>query len=331
MYIKFGALMDTREIYEILKPLINDMTFSGEERHIEMLSRIFGTGLNSPVSLLEGFLAEETDPKLRADIAKIMGQLETPEILTPLQNLLSDPDERVRANAVESMGMVKDPKVVDLLTSMLKDSNNRVVANAAMALWRMGGLRMLNLLEDLLENAPDTMTRASAAFALGEIGCIQAAPHLVKALHANSDDIVVINILKGLGKTKDQSQAEKLWEYAIGRNQKYKRAAIEGLTNLGSADKIETFFDMLETEEDPETAETIGKCIGKVLKIEMVKFVAMAITLTRNHRVHARLAAVKILDVLGEPALKDYLRKAMDDTESTVAEAAATALSRTRS
>lgn len=323
--------MNTREVYEILKPLIDDMTFSGEERHIGMLTKVFGVGLNFPVSMLGDFLKVETDPKLKARIALILGKFETSEILPHLEKLLRDPDERVRANAVESIGVVKDPKVVDMLTPMLKDSNNRVVANAAMALWRMGGLRMLNLLVELLESAPDTLTRASAAFALGEIGCLQAAPHLLKALMSNTDEIVVINILKALGKTGDQSQAEKLWEYAFVRNLKFRQAAIEGLMNLGSTDRLETFFDMLDTEEDSGTAAVIGKCIGKLIKIEMVRCVAMAVSLTKNHRPHVRLAAVKILDSLSEPALKDYLRYSLGDEDAKVAEAASAALSRTQS
>ncbi|PKK88723.1 MAG: hypothetical protein CVV64_17530 [Candidatus Wallbacteria bacterium HGW-Wallbacteria-1] len=302
--------MDQREIYEKLRPLIDTMTFSGEERHISFLSRIFSTPMEDPVILLVELAEVETDPMIKSKVVMAMGDFADKRFIASLKRFLADDDDRVRANTVESLGKIKDPAVVNLLTPMLEDSNNRVVANSAMALWKFGGLRMLNTLVEMLEKGKNEKIQASAAFALGEIGGMQVVPHLMKHLDS-PHEMVRTNILRALGKSGDEKMLPSIKANIYSQNMKIRESALEAIGKFTARTATEILVEALEVPENQNIIETIIRGLANSLKPEMVELIPQIVVFLKDEKETLRIAAARIIGNIGEPALIPSLKSAL--------------------
>lgn len=157
------------------------------------------------MAFLHSLFQKDNSEKIRAMIIATMGLIGSPQDVHIVKCGLEDKDPRVRANAIESLDLISsDDEAVEFVVPFLQDFNNRVKANAAMYLWNKGGLRMLSLLEKMLKENPDHWHRASAAYALGEIGNLQAQRILLENI-LDDESVVRTNIIRALGKIGDKS------------------------------------------------------------------------------------------------------------------------------
>jgi len=321
--------MDQREIYEKLRPLIDTMTYSGEERHIVFLSRIFSTPMEDPVVLLAELGEVEQDPKIKSKVVMAMGDFADKRLIVALKRFLADDDDRVRANAVEALGKIKDPAVVNLLTPMLEDSHNRVVANAAMALWKFGGLRMLNTLVEMLDSGKNEKIQASAAFALGEIGGMQVVPHLLKHLDSPYE-MVRTNILRALGKCGDEKVLPSLKANIYSQSGKIRSAALEAIGKFPVYSSAEILIEALEDQGNANIIPTIVDSLKDSLKPEMVTLLPQIVVFMKDENTAMRCAAAKILGNLGEPSMIKFLDQLRKDEDPEVARVAWEAMEKLR-
>ena len=201
------------------------------------------------VSSLTALLGRETDPHVRATAAIALGSTRQRKALPALTNLLKDEDSRVRANAVEAIALMGDPATVSILTPLLEDENHRVKANVAMALWQFGGLKMLNVLKRMLKTGDDKWKRASAAYALGEIGGFQTMATLISALDDRSAE-VRRNVISSLGKMGAVEINKELIPFLSDDDPHIRASTLEALCDLNSERNIDSILHQAKVEKD---------------------------------------------------------------------------------
>jgi HEAT repeat protein len=103
----------------------------------ELLARVLGE-LASP-DLGEELLVLATDslPEVRASAARALGNTNTPYSLPALHSLASDPEWFVRLRAVVALGQIENIGKIKILLHALCDTNRHVRLRAAWALARM--------------------------------------------------------------------------------------------------------------------------------------------------------------------------------------------------
>lgn len=223
----------------------------------------------TPVSVhaLTDLLEQESDPFLRATAAIALGDTQQPEAMPILEILLKDKIPRVRANAVESIAKVGDPSSVSLLLPLLDDPNNRVKANVAMVLWKFGGLRMVSELHNMLKTSyNDKWLRASAAWALGEIGGFETVENLVAARNDKAPEVRG-NIAKALGKIGDVSAIEKIVPYLDDADPFVRANTVEALGTLKAQNEIDILLSKLSTETESVVLAKIALTLEKIAGI----------------------------------------------------------------
>lgn len=201
------------------------------------------------VEILTALLRKEKNPFVKATVAVALGNTGQMKALTALVGLLRDTDARVRANAVEAVTQLGDPLVVNMLTPLLDDTNSRVKTNVAMALWKFGGLRMVGFLEGMLSAGHDKWDRASAAFALGEIGGFQAMSSLVSSLYDQSPE-VKRNVIRSLGKLGDKDMSSRLLRYLKDSDPNIRANTLEAIGLLNGERHLDLIIERLTSETD---------------------------------------------------------------------------------
>ncbi|HXX94706.1 MAG TPA: HEAT repeat domain-containing protein, partial [Planctomycetota bacterium] len=153
-----------------------------EDRPIEELSGLLGhrnqrVRLAAQFELVrrgsaETFMAVKGPPLARLHAIWGLGQLKKSEPLLPL---LSDPDVEVRAQSAKLLGDLRDARAFDGLKAALKDENLRVRMYAALSLGKLGRKEAVGpLLEMLRENADrDPFVRHGGVAALAWIGEVE--------------------------------------------------------------------------------------------------------------------------------------------------------------
>lgn len=106
--------------------------------------KMYGTITNNVDPVVESTVGaliqalNDTDPDVREEAAKALGEIGDSEAVDPLIQALKDTDPRVRASAVEALGKIGEKrKSVVQLRKALKDSDPEVKSNAEAALRAM--------------------------------------------------------------------------------------------------------------------------------------------------------------------------------------------------
>jgi len=194
--------------------------------------------------------------KVRATIIEILGKTADKKYMKTCSAAVKDPDARVRANAIEALEALGGEEIVDVIFPLTEDSNNRVKANAAKALWKFGGIRMIGILENMLLKEKDKWQRASAAFALGEIGSLQVVKSLTLAL-ADAEDCVRGNAVKALGKTRANEVIPTISPLLEDPSERVREDCVSALGMIGSADIIDPILKLLRQQNDSKLIDIV--------------------------------------------------------------------------
>lgn len=129
-----------------------------------------------------------------------------------IAEMLQDSNPRIRAKGVEIMELElvnEEHKIAEqLLEPYLNDTHNRVRANAAKALFVHNSDKAKSMLEKMINNE-DKWMRASAAWAIGEIGNVESGYEMLKPLLNNPDFHVKRQVLKTLEKLRANEDKTK--------------------------------------------------------------------------------------------------------------------------
>jgi HEAT repeat protein len=155
-----------------------------------------------------------------------------PEVVESVLPLLKDSDYRVRANAAKVLGALGDARAAGPLCAALQDEIWRVRINARWALEKIG--------KGALEPLETTLTsgaREQAAMALGAIGDPQAQPALAKAVAEDKDTETKIAAVWALGELKNRASIDVLLPLLDGQPpNRLKAGVFAALRKLAGAD-----------------------------------------------------------------------------------------------
>lgn len=122
-----------------------------------------------------------SDIAARAEGRQQLLQIRDPAAAEPIARIFSTGDESVRQLACEALGQIPGDEATRLLTRfVLSEDSEEVRRSAISALASRGGGTGLTQLMNALNGSPKALDRA--AFALGEIGDLRAAPALIAHL-----------------------------------------------------------------------------------------------------------------------------------------------------
>jgi HEAT repeat protein len=193
-----GSLEDPRA----MRPLISLLSRyilspSMEEAVRAALMRI------DPRRFLENIISAlgDSDPKVRAAAASLLGQFRDPRALEPLVAALGDRDEQVRCAAARALGKMQDSRALEPLLKALRDNNCRLRECAVDSLENLKDPRAVGpLLEALLEKDRNCGISHKIARCLKELKSPEAVEYLARAFRSSDASVRyrAIQVLKEL-------------------------------------------------------------------------------------------------------------------------------------
>src|SRR5690606_16346254 len=132
-----ATLQDPRLIRPLLGALCHPEAFRGVYEPVLAALRRMGAAAEGPIVRA----LYDVDPRLRARVAQLLGQLALPGGPGALMEALGDPAPAVRAAAAAALGELREGRALGLLLVALRDADPDVCARAAQALGRLGDPR----------------------------------------------------------------------------------------------------------------------------------------------------------------------------------------------
>ena len=125
----------------------------------ELLARVLGELASPELGEELLVLAADSLPEVRASAARALGNTDTSYTLPALHSLASDPEWFVRLRAVVALGQIKNIGKIRILIRTLCDANRHVRQRAAWALAQMEP-QLEQILEDVVETKDDYALQA---------------------------------------------------------------------------------------------------------------------------------------------------------------------------
>ena len=248
-----------------------------------------------------------------------------------LRNAMGKANGLVLVGIINSIGVRRDAKAVSQLSTKMKDSDPQVACAAADALGRIGGSRPAKVLKDYLAAAPESVRSAVA------VGCIRCAERFL-AEGKTSDAVNLYDTVRVAAVPK-QRKLEATRGAILARKSGGIPLLVEQLRSTDQA-----FFGIgLHTARELPGSEATKAVVTELgqARPERQPLILLALADRNDPSVlgtvmdkaktgskELRLAAVGVLDRLGKPASMPVLLEVANDNDSTLAQAAMTALGR---
>lgn len=273
---------------------------------VKALGKIGEEGALEPIATL---YKKESSNKVRATIINVMGDFGVKSYMSTVKLALKDEDPRVRSNAIEAMEAMGGEEIIDYIFPLTEDSNNRVKANAAKTLWKFGGVRMIAILEKMLLKEKDKWQRASAAFALGEIGNLQIIKLLLMAL-VDEEDCVRANVVKALGKTLSLEVVPNVIPTLQDPSERVQEEAVQALGKLGSIEVLEPLVNYLRDHNEYQVMETICTALESAVDHN---YLLPLTHLVQEESGLIRILSARLLGRIGEDSTIPVLKELLND------------------
>lgn len=116
-----------------------------DNQAVEILGKI---GSDEPVDMLLEYAEADGDPQLQQDTLKALGEIGSPEATQTVADRLVADNEDVRSRAARALGMIGDTRAIDPLADVLEnDDADPVRASAAWALNQIGTAAAIEAVE----------------------------------------------------------------------------------------------------------------------------------------------------------------------------------------
>jgi len=213
-------------------------------------------------------LLKDESYMVRADMAKLLGEIGDKKAVEPLIPLLKDPDWLVRQNVVWALGNLKDERAVEPLIGALKDKTWNVRSFAASALGRIGDARAVGPLVEIVKGGASAQgddglrVLGVVVYALGEIGDKRAVEPLLEASKAEDADVRV-HAFAALGGLGDTRAIEPLIGMLNDPDADVRRTAARGLIEAGEP----AVKPLVEASKKPECSHLRREISGVLAQI----------------------------------------------------------------
>jgi HEAT repeat protein len=206
---------------------------------IEELTKILGTA---------------DQPRIRADICRILGAIGSDKAVDALIRALNNPEAQVRSAACHALGAIGSDKAVDPLIRALDDPEVGVRIEACYALGAIGGDRAADALLQALDREEDSGVRARIYEALGKTGYAKSIDKLVERGLREPEDGVYSEACKALGKLLPLSEHDQrrqelavtaLIEASQNGHPRFRLEAAKVLVEIGSPHAAEALENIL--------------------------------------------------------------------------------------
>ncbi len=259
---------------------------------------------------------KDSDARVRAEAAQVLGVLRDKRAVDPLMNLLNDPSVEVRIQATTALGYLRDNRALAVLTALLNDKDSRVSLAAAESLARMQDPKATQVLLNSL-TSQDWRTRSRAAQVLARVateggGSTAYVEPLTEALR-DKDPLVRYHAAEGLtamGAKAVPSLINLMW--STKDNERARAARLLARIGKPSVDPLIAMLIDRETSNDSKIVAI--NTLGIIADERAVKPLAM---LLRDQNSTIRQHAAFALGMLGKPAAEQILEMANSSTTAT--------------
>ncbi len=264
---------------------------------------------------------------IRAWFICAIGQSGRKEYLPIIQPFLADDDPRVRSDTAEALEALGDPDLEEKLLPMIEDSNHRVKTTVCKLLWKYGAFRVIGILKKMITQEPNKWHRASAAFALGEIGGFQVLDLLYLSLKDKEPE-VLRNAIKSLAKCGEISSIPEIINFLYHPDSSVRLSAIEALGVVKDEESFKPLIKFMETVNDSETTDKLKTSIVAIGEFVGAKLMGQVVVSLKSQKSSIRVVACTILGKIGEKNVCTFLEKVTNDIkeDEEVVEAAQNAL-----
>lgn len=268
---------------------------------------------------------------IRAWFIGAIGNSGKKEYLPLIQPYLSDEDPRVRSDTAEALEALGDPDLEAKLLPMIEDTNHRVKTTVCKLLWKYGAFRVIGILKKMITQEPNKWHRASAAFALGDIGGFQVLDLLYLALKDKEPE-VLRNAIKSLAKCGELSSVPEIINFLYHSDSSVRLAAIEALGIVKDEESFKPLIKLMETVNDSETLDKLNKSLVSIGEFVGSKLMGQVAVYLKSPKSQIRVVACMILGVIGEENVCTFLDKVTNDIkeDEEVVKAAQEALDKIR-
>jgi HEAT repeat protein len=284
----------------------------------EKIVRIFGEigGPNQVPYVMDAL--NDADPVVRLAAVQALRKLQGPGMLDALQAKCHDADPNVRAESARALGTIGDHKAVPKLVELLHDDNGFVRSAAAESLGQLGDrTATVALIQVLTGEKPHP---ASVSDPNGLV--ISAQPGALPEIARLKIVEEKINATKALGDIRDPVAVDALIESGLKAEDPGLRAeSAVSLGKIGESRAIQPLEATVRPYYDtvPEDSQGVTISTGPIDE---------AVRLRKEKESRVRASVAWALGQIADPSAQEILRRAMNDENSLVRDAAAEALAR---
>jgi len=299
-------------------PLLMEHTKHPDADVREHIMDVFGAigGANQVPKILETL--DDAEPRVRLAAVRALSQLAPRENGAALAQRLSDADPHVRAAAARGLGLAGDKTQVPKLIPLLRDNLGYVRAAAAEALGKLGDRAAVGPLLELFTG------QSSDGSGLGLV----VDPG--RGSETNRLEITVSEqraiVARALGELRPPDAVDALIKHGLqSKDANLQRISAHALGKIGDRRAVEPLMESVrpyyETVKSAPLEEGLIIADGKSPATDPVRA-----DVVKQALVRAEIAWA--LGQIGDPVAEPLLRRALDDPNSLVRDAAAEALAK---
>jgi len=328
--------------------LVHAIVSENREARFDAHEAIISSRAVSALPMLAKYVHDK-NRDVREKIIRIFGEIGGEDQIPAVTEALSDSDPIVRLAAVEATRRLQGEGVVDALEAKCSDPDPNVRAESARTLGSLGDRKAVPKLVELLRDS-DGFVRGAAAEALGELGDRTATTALIQVLTgerrqkvpgSEQDGLVIgtepgllpaiakmkqveekIIAAKALGDIRDPAAVDPLIERGLKAEDPGLRAeSAVSLGKIGQERAVKPLEAAVRPYYDSAPQDTQGITISSEPVDEKMRLLK-----EKESRVRASVAWA--LGQIGDPSAQDTLKRALNDENSLVRDAAAEALAK---
>ncbi len=283
----------------------------------------------------------------RVVAVNVLGEIDDPAVLKPLQSALRDADPLVRTAAAYALAKAGCRPAAPNLVAALKDNERNVRLAAAVALGTLGDAQTVEPLIKLLTDK-DWEVRGAVLEALGKLGDTRAFQSVAARLE-DKDQEVRESAAEALGRVGNESIVEKLVLTMVDAHSGVRQAAARALTRISpnweNSERVQRLLPEIQAATKNKDASIQSAAANLLRRVagqnsndltlmpardqaerRQQSIVRILQDLLRDADADLRLAAAEAIGRLRLSACADALKTARDDANKWVKLAAQSSL-----